>query len=317
MRPCLRRWARGIFLITAGCCFGASGSAGETPGLVSVTLQSGRRLTGHVEPQTNESILHLGTASPNIRLTSHVDWRQVVSIRDADRTWSPRELCLWARLQRTGAEFGAPQDEPGPVQQTAGERDAAQDGYVPAAGIGPLAEFPPSFLRPIPLRMELPPPVLIPVEVRSLDIDVRAARWESRLAEDGLEVRLFPRTADGMLVPAEGSARVRLIARRVTSGRQRIRQSTDPLFPEIGQWLTPVRRWDFRDWGATYHLPWQRVDPTTDRTLSGDAQVVVDFGVRGGRTFHATAPVTLRTLSPLQQEWQSLGGVELVPLERP
>jgi hypothetical protein len=150
--------------------------------------------------------------------------------------------------------------------------------------------------------------VLIPVEVQSLSVDVRTANWDADAADDGLEVRLFPRAADGTLVPVVGSVRVRLIGQRVATAGARDQRLDAPLFPEIGHWSVPVRPWQFDDWGAVQRFPWQRVDPQLAPGIGFDGQVLVELGATGGRTFRATAPVRLKSPTPLEERWQAVHG---------
>jgi hypothetical protein len=293
-------FASWVLILLAGPC---AAEDAASPGVVEVSLRNGRTLTGEVDSGTDDAQLFLRLSSPRILIVSRVAWRDVLwvgSTQPGGRAWSPESLRLWARSRElVPASMEVPADGT-PASPSALEAEP----FVPPAGIVP----PPLAGAKGPLPPFFPPPLLIPLEAQSLSIDVKTANWDADAEDDGVEVRLFPRAANGMLAPVVGAVRVRLIGQHVATAGARDLRIGRPLFPELGQWSVLVRPWQFDDWGAVRRFPWQRIDPQSDLSVGSDGQVIVELGVTGGRTLRASAPVRLRSPSPLQQQWQALEG---------
>lgn len=282
---------RAVAFLLACLSIGSAIAQAGDPGPVAVPLRNGRVLTGEVDATTDEQLLRLRMATPRIVLVSTVRWDSVVRVDGTDRRWSRDELCEWARKER--ARLTESERDGKRVQQTSAVETPPR---VDPAEFASPPQFPPALHAPA--MMPLVPlgarPVVIPVEIASLAVEVRPANWDADAEDDGLEVRLFPRTVGGILVPATGSVRVRLAGRRMMAADSRDLTLERSIRTELGHWSVPVRMCDYDDWGAVVRLPWQRVDPQCEPGFSVETEAIVEFGANGGRTFRAATGVPLR-----------------------
>jgi hypothetical protein len=135
-----------------------------------------------------------------------------------------------------------------------------------------------------------------------LAMEASLANWDADAFADGVELHVYPRSALGQLVSTDGMLHVRLLGRSVLGPYDR------ELFPELDRWGVRVARGDFENSGAIYRLPLQRMRPEFDLDIAVFGELLVRLDVPGEGSFSASAPLRLRTRSPLRDELQLYEG---------
>lgn len=225
-----------------------------------VELSDGRRIQGEIDAESDQQTLWLRVAVPRIIVIMPVDWEHIVRARLDDRELSGAQLRQYASRvlsKRPRPVFVLPGN-------TSGRAEAS-----PVAG----AE-----------------------RIRSLDIEVTVANWDADFENDGLQVRIYPRSARGGITPVDGTLNVRLIGRDLFAARSR------PRFPDIGRWSVRVDAEDFDAYGATYQIPFQKIHPEFDLDVDYEGEVKAALNVSGQGRFEAATSLRLRTRSPLRDD---------------
>ncbi len=250
--------------------------------IVVIQLVNGRLLTGEVNSRTDKSDLWLHSAEPSIVVLSSVPWSDVAAARIGQQTLS-----------------------------TVGLREALTQLKSPI----PVAIF----------RQSTTPEAQVPAHVQrvsSFEILAKLGNWDRDVEPDGLEVRVNPMTADGNTAAVDGMIKLRLVGRRVASFERLESQSafgfrTDSGSPreyaprmnnaryiELGQWNERIRSRDATSSGYLLRLPFRTVHPEYDLDIALDGQLDAHLSVQGQPILEATAPLQLRTFSPLREELQ-------------
>lgn len=135
------------------------------------------------------------------------------------------------------------------------------------------------------------------VRVQSLAVEAAVANWDQDAEWDGIELRVLPRAADGIILPVTGTVAVDLI------GRLHFPERTTRGFPKLGTWSQAVRAHDFGSRGSIYHLPFPGTDLGTNLQLQSWGRLEVTLQVPRQGVFQATTPVRLRTFDPVRDAW--------------
>lgn len=230
--------------------------AGET---IIVELRDGRVIRGEVDPDTDQNTFWLRVTVPRITLIMSLDWDTLVRARIGEREVSVAQLRELVPQLKSAL----------PSETLAASRSATASGDERT----PRAEK----------------------RIHTLAINVAVANWDADFPNDGLEVRIYPMTADREVVPLDGSITVRLLGRNVRANRLEER------FPTIGTWNVDVRQKDFAASEPIFRLPFQQVDPESDLGIGIYGEVKALLNVPGQGSFEASAPVRLRGRSPLRR----------------
>jgi hypothetical protein len=260
-------------------------SVGLAADTVVAHTRNGRILTGAVDAQTTPARLWLRLTEPNIVAFSSVDWRDVTRINARGREYSAEEFRPEAIREKSDVPanvFVKPVVERRPV--------VVADGREVADG-----------------RRGSP-------RVQSLKIDVELANWDQNAEVDGLEIRVYPLTAERNVVPVRGMLTVQLIGQNLTP---------DLMFEPVGENYSRLDYWSVRlgpaDFGsqeAVVRLPFRRMHPEFEVDIRNYGQVNASLNVTGQGVYDATVPVFLRTYSPLRERLQQFNRYRFFPGER-
>lgn len=236
-----------------------AGVQAAEPAAVTVDLRDHRTLVGFVDARTDDATLWLRLERDRIVMSTGFTWDVVASVRAGDRSY-------------TAAEF----------------REVVE-------------QFTSAGARRVPYRAPPAAPAIgLPVDTRRvqfLDVEAHVANWDRDADIDGIELRILPRSADGIVVPVQGAIAVELHGRLLAVTRA----TPSPPFPQLERWSQAVRPADFAgSEGAVYRLPFRslRGDATLDLQSFGGLQVRMHAAGHG--EFQADIPVRLRTFHPLR-----------------
>ncbi|MHC4402590.1 MAG: hypothetical protein ACYTG0_23250 [Planctomycetota bacterium] len=272
----------------AFCLLAALGADDPTPAdpgsvaenaVVVAQLRDGRVLQGEVDAATDDSLLWLRWTAPSMAVSGSVRWSDVVRVRLGDRVLTAEEF------RPLADDMASKLPDDFFTKKTASQAAASSSGALP----------------------HRPPE---PRQVRSLRIDAAVANWDTDVEADGLEVRVSPIGDDGSVVPVDGVLSVKLITEAFAPTRRR------EAFPEIGHWSQRIRAADFGNGRALYRLPYRRAHPEFDLDLGSWGVANARLSVRGGGSFGASAPVTLRPYSRIRDNHQLYRGTRFLPGER-
>src|SRR5262249_18102775 len=134
--------------------------------------------------------------------------------------------------------------------------------------------------------------------LRSIDIDASLANWDKEWEPDGVELRIRPYSLENDLVPIDGLVTGRLYGRRLAMTEQLESRwmygfTTDGSSPRVyaaprrDQNYLEVARWTVRlkrdgAWlnGHVVRLPFRRISPEYDLTLTTDGEVHARISVK-------------------------------------
>ena len=122
-----------------------------------------------------------------------------------------------------------------------------------------------------------------PQQVRSLQVEATLANWDRDEEPDGFLITVIPRNANGEVIRTNGQLQVKLIGQRVDTA----------VFPNP---LVQLEQWGARITSQTtvVRLPFRRIRPESDLTLSSLGKLVVRLNVPGTGSFDATVETRIR-----------------------
>lgn len=264
--------------------------------LVAVYVRDGRILTGRVDSRTNERELWLHAAEPSILVLSSIPWLDIKEAKVGERFLSADQF------RKIATQLRAPLPLPLLKQ--------------PAVAIEPQ-------FRPARVILD---------EVQSIEIVPELANWSGNAVPDGLLLRVYPLTLNRDRAIASGLVNVRLLGRRWGtqerlesprgfgfwreggSIREYAARLDNARYIEIGRWTERLETVD-RIQPALLHLRFRRINPELDLDVGFDGIVEARLSVDGQGIYVATAPVQLRTFSPLREELQLYRGTRYFPDE--
>jgi len=276
-----------------------SGPAAQTTsvGQISVSVASGRTFVGQLDPQTDRDLLWLRIGDGAIVLRRPIEWGRVVRVRQGTKQLTADDLQSLALGLKQAPH--RPLLPPPPVP--AADWTVAKTWLtIPPTGPAPNGNGEPNGQR----GTELPP------TVASLQIEAELGHWTWTVEPSGIVVYIHPTTADGTLVPIDGTLAVDCIAQRPAS------QGEGNGLDTIGRWTQMVRPTDFGPLGAEYRFPFQAVHPEFDYELLPHGIVHARLTVPGQGTFEASqAMVRLRPYSSVRDRLQQQTGSRYAPIE--
>jgi hypothetical protein len=276
-------------------CFGLGGMArSETTKVVEVELQSGRLFQAFVDPRTDEVNLWLRFSRSTygeLTILRPVRWDAVRAIR------RDGEEILPADYRRVTEDL----------------KNKTPRTVFPASAKSASSTAP---ILCSSIETCLPPPLVIPAEtvplvVTHFDIDAMLANWDSDVEVDGIELHIFPRTAEGVVVPVSGSIEAKLLAR--------VANPADPgqVFPQIGRWVEAIGPERFGPGGAVFRLSFQAVHPDFDLHLGPQGVLHVRLVAPGHGTFEtSTADLRIRPYSSMRDRLQHRENRRFFSVER-
>jgi len=259
---------------------------------VRVQLSDGHTLTGFVDVQTSSEHLVLRFEGYASRLWRRIAWEQVEragyrgkrlsreELQDIAASIATEQIPLdrWSRRKAGGS----------------GEAVAAQETYAERAAA--------ALNRPA---------------VHSIAVHARAANWDADVEVDGLLLHLYPISAHGQVVPADGTLTVELVAARPSAARSRRTQPRGAPLPQIARWTKSLDSHDAGPNGAVFRLPFQAVHPEFRTGLASHGLVRATLTVPGDGVFQATDEwVRIRPFSPLRDRLQHIEGSRFFPGEK-
>jgi len=269
----------------------------------TVEFASGRRLTGQIDAATDRHDLWLRFTTAGMIVRRPVAWQNVISARQADRTWTRDEL-------RDQAELLASPADTDPALTKLSSKTAEQVAGPNRTARSSLGEWtPPQPVNSGPVR-----------QAASLDVTARVANWNSTVESDGLELRVTVLDADGLPMPVSGTLQAEWIAPRpvaLVTRRYLIGRHLGPPYVRAGQWSRALSIHD--DWsdGVTVRLPFQAEHPDFDLDLGDLGLVNVRLAVPGQGVLNASdAAVVLRPFSHVRNVRERLYGTRFFPIER-
>lgn len=234
---------------------------------ILLQLQSGRTLKGVVDEKTSERELWL-----------RAEGNAIVVLRPI----------AWDRIRR--ATIGGEQLDADAFRKRAMHLRAA-----------PSAEWD---VPPPPAEEQ--PHVPLVTMVAYVQAEAWVEHFDADVEADGLAVQIAPRTHQGRLAAADGSAEIELIAARRNALPQR-----------IGRWTEQLRAAEAKDDGWRLTLPFQGVQPEFDLDFRPLSLVRFTVNLPGHGTYHATlTDVRIRPYSAVRDRLQRQSGERFLPDER-
>jgi len=264
---------------------------------LTVSVASGRVFNGEVDPQTDRDLLWLRVGDGPIVIRRPIDWERVVRIRQGEKELSPDELRALAHASKDATNAALLPAPPVPAEDwttartwlTAPSTAPAGDRTNPSGGAAQIGS----------------------PQASSLQIDAELGHWTAGVDPSGIVVCIHPTTADGALLPIDGTLAVDLIGQTPASQGQGDGLST------LGRWTQAVRVADFGPLGAVYQFPFQAVHPDFDLELRAHGLVHARLSVPGQGTFEASqAMVRLRPYSAVRDRLQQNTGSRFAPIEQ-
>ena len=242
---------------------------------VTIVLESGQRLTGLVDAQTDGQRLWLRFQRGGAMLRRPIAWTQFNQAFIGTEAVAPSEL-----RERSGA-----------LSSTAPKRTkAARPRPAPAAPDGRTddADTPPG--RPATLRIE-----------------AATDDWDSDVEPDGLLLTVIVEDADGQRVPTAGTLTVELIGQPLSPGGVMgpggvTRQQN---FPILGNWVRQVVPEQAGADGYAFRLEFQALHPDFNLQVGIAGLVHARLFVPGiGALDASTSTIALRSFNPMRDQWQ-------------
>ena len=254
--------------------------AGE---VVSVRLESGKRLTAQIDPRTDDDRLWLrfGTGSTIIRRA--INWQEV------------------AEAAHDGESIG--QEELQALSATASDETAR----AKATPRQPVGKSDADRAREL-LALAKP--------VASIDFEANIANWDGDVNMDGIALRLFPVDSSGRLTNVRGTLEAELVAeRRVAFDEARSGRGHQPR--RLARWTVALKPGDVTEDGVLVKLPFQAAHPEFDTTWAAHGLMHVRLIVPGQGVFeHSFDGLRTRPYAPLRDSMERDTGRRFLPSER-
>ena len=261
--------------LLAACADAQSPEPPQPP--LEVELTSGRIFRATIDPRTDRSALWLRfsrSAIGELTILRPVAWDRI------------------ARVRHDGMDYSAADFQP--LAQQLKQRTPRQVFRgLPSAADAPVA----SVLASSPWQ----PPTLaiIPLAITHFDVDAYVANWDADVEVDGIELHVFPRTAEGIVAATPGTIEARLIGRRANPA-----EPSAP-FPQIAHWTQRIEPEHFGPGGAVLRLPFQAVHPDFDFRVGPQGVLHVKLVVPGHGVFETSvADVRIRPYSGMRDRLQ-------------
>jgi len=297
----------------------AAGAALEPESRVIVTLQSGRRFLGSVDPKT-DAVTAGDTGEHPGRLWMRFEHGRAVILRPI--AWSrvvevvteDGEPIQTARLRQLVAQWK--RDDP-TWQENKAIRAASSSSTPTAASIARgFSNSPVAPTTHVASQPQGSGPLMerhnfTDHKAAGFSFDCYAANWDGDVELDGLVIRVTPFDRASRPVPLDGTLEVNLIGRQDS-----VVEGPRP-FPRIGRWVRRVEPGDFNGGGATYRLPFQAVHPQFDTEIAPYAVVHARLTAAGHGSFDVSRNgVRLRPFSRNRDRLELITGERFFPLER-
>jgi hypothetical protein len=262
-----------IWLLTAVAYPASAEPASAEP--VTIVLDSGQRLTGLVDAQTDDQRLWLRFQRGAAFLRRPFAWPEVHQAFIGDAPVSPAVL-----RQRSGdlASVIPPRAKPTRPRSAQPAADAQAEGPTRPPG------------RPATLRIE-----------------AAAGNWDTDVEPDGLLLTVIVEDADGERVPTAGTLTVELIGQPVSPGDVMGRGGVTRLqnYPTLANWVRQVVPEQAGADGYTFRLGFQALDPDFNLRVGIAGLVHARLFVPGvGALDASTSTIALRQFNPLRDQWQ-------------
>lgn len=279
-RPTAARTLIGSMLLCT--CFAPQLAAGQE---VTVSLTSGRTFTAAVDPRSDEEQLVLRFEGVSTKLWRPIDWNRIESAKMNGQPLTIAELREFARQATPGDE---------PRRELPAEPLDHGKSYAEQASRA-LSSAP---------------------RVRTVSGDAAAANWDNDVEVDGIELYVYPISADGQVVPVDATVSVELIARRPRAARGRYVHSRGEPFPVVGRWTEQIAADQFGSQGAVLRLPFQALHPSFDTGLDAHGLVHLRLTVPGQGVFETSLDlIRIRPYSPMRDYLEQLEGKRFFPNE--
>ncbi|MBP86038.1 MAG: hypothetical protein CMJ64_04865 [Planctomycetaceae bacterium] len=149
--------------------------------VVSVRLESGKRLTAQIDPRTDQNRLWLRFGSGSTIIRRAIDWQDIAAAQHDG------ELISKAELQALAATASDATVRPAPAPRRS-------DGKSDADRACELLDF--------------------GRRVTAVDFDANIANWDADVEFDGIALRLFPIDNNGTLIKVRGTLEAELVVDR-------------------------------------------------------------------------------------------------------
>jgi hypothetical protein len=263
-------------------------SVDRPPRSIKAILVDGRLISGWGAATTNEDRLDLLVSTDRVRLTAHLNWKQVASIEVRDRNISV------ARFRKQLAKFVLPVLPPLKGDST------------------------PFRIEPLLDENSGEPLTASQTTVRSIQMEARLASWDNDSESDGLLLELFVLAATGhpTIVPGQLSATLTGLRQAITGGQSTLNRK--PPMAQLEQWSVPVRVSDFADGRAVLKLPFRKLQPDRDLNIATETLLEISYGVPTVGVFKASQPdVLIRQPGFFRNQLFLSTGNRLLPSEAP
>jgi hypothetical protein len=256
---------------------------------LSVWLESGRVLSGQIDPRSSDTHLWLVRGDDGLSIARPIEWQRVVRAQRGEAPLTRDQL----KQQASEIAAAAVQKKPIELQPQPQWRGV----FAAPAAPGQAANEP------------APP-------VRSLALDAFHANWDSDVESDGLVVVVYPLDGYGQLTPVDGTLEVEVVAPEVRRF-QDAPHGRGLTLERIAQWTVAIHAQDFTSGGARVQLPYQAIHPEFDWKTLPQGLVHARLTVPGQGTFDATVDwVRLRPWSPLRDKMWRDTGRRFLPTEQ-
>jgi hypothetical protein len=284
-----------LWLGLLSCVITLAAAANEAeslePPLVTVHLNSGRRLVAAIDQRTDQQTLWLRFDGTTAVLYRPVDWQEVQSIEHAGQLHrGPSLLSLSAQLssQRTVPTSLTIDEDLPDVEQLP----------TPPVSHAELAE-------------EL---LAITPRVQTIQTDAYVANWDADVEIDGIVLSITTLDHYGHAIPVSGTVSVEFRADRRSRLKPQLRQLRYE-FQRFGSW---TKQFPSEAGGQmVYLLPFQAVHPEFDPALAAFGLVHVKLAVPGHGVFESSiADLNVRPFSRIRDQIQQSQGTRYLPIER-
>jgi hypothetical protein len=255
---------------------------------LTVWLESGRMVSGQIDPRSSDTHLWLVRGDEALSISRPIEWQRVVKAQRGETRLTRDEVKkqaqeLAAAVQKQPIELLPQPKWRGVFAAPAAPEQAATESAPP---------------------------------VRSLAVDAFHANWDSDVESDGLVVVVYPLDGYGQVTPVEGTLEVEVVAPEVRRF-QDAPHGRGLTLERIAQWTVAIHAEDFTSGGARVQLPYQAIHPEFDWKTLPQGLVHARLTVPGQGTFDATVDwVRLRPWSPLRDKMWRDTGRRFLPTEQ-
>lgn len=262
----------------------------QTPIVVSVELQNGRRYEGVIDAQSTPQQLVLRIERGAAFLCRPIPWKEIHSAQLGKQPIEVAELLKTYPARATAAKPWAERSKANPEPNSPSDRPATK--------------------RPAEVKPPMPP-----TKVISIACDALLANWDADVETDGLVIHLQPMDAWQQLIAATGTLEVEMYtlqARTFQHASQSRGRSVEPFL----RWTQAVNLNAYSARGAYVQLPFQAAHPEFDDSLGAYGLVHIKFSVPGSGVFEQTIDgVRIRPWSPIRDYLQMDTGYRFLPHE--